>query len=239
MPQFTASNTSVKVPFGSRRSPPGSRCCAVLPSGAATTADLVSEFASFKSFMLGTLNTLQSQIHVLAKSVDRLEMQGRRKMLLLHGVQEQANEDLSQLMVRFVVDKLGVNEFTLKDIKRRHRMGQSRNNSDKPRPIIIKFEHAAIRDQVWFSKAKLKGSGATVLEFLTQSRRSTFIAAREKFGVNRCWTQEGIIHVLSPDNTRHRLTTIAELRSLQLETAKPVATSKAIPKARRAAGVKK
>ncbi|CAG9790297.1 unnamed protein product [Diatraea saccharalis] len=143
------------------------------------------------------------------------------------------------MMVGFIVDKLKISEFTLKDIKRCHRMGQSKNTSDKPRPIIIKFEQAAIRDQVWFSKAKLKGSGTTISEFLTQSRRSTFIAAREIFGVNRCWTQEGIIHIFSPDNTRHRLTTIAELQSLQLETAKLVATSKAVPKARRAAGVKK
>ncbi|CAG9790249.1 unnamed protein product [Diatraea saccharalis] len=201
------------------------------PNPSATASGLATEFATFKSFILDTLNSLQSQIHILAKSLDKLEMHSRRKILLLHGVQELEGEDPSQIAVKTVSERL-MSEFALQHIKRCHRMGRV-NNSSRPRPIIIKFHDKVIRDKIWFSKSRLKGTGTTLSEFLTHSRHNTFMAARERFGVNKCWTQEGTIHVLGINNTRHRITTIAELQSLEPEPAKPAAATKLAPKARR------
>lgn len=210
---------------------------------AASTTGLATDFSSFKIFVTHSLNALQSQIRMLSKTVDNLEMQGRRKMLMIHGVPEQDNEDLSQVVLKMATNSLKLEGFTLGDIKRCHRMGRPKTASKKPRPIIIKFQQIALRDHIWFEKSKLKNSGITISEFLTHSRHSIFMAAREKYGVNKCWTTAGNIYILGPDNSRRRIDDITALNVAEFESQKPVTAAKSpkkvVTKSRRIVTVKK
>ncbi|KOB65975.1 Uncharacterized protein OBRU01_21958 [Operophtera brumata] len=61
------------------------------PSPTITT--LAAEYASFKNFTLTALRALQEQVELAAQSIDQLEMRGRRKILLIHGVPEEQRED--------------------------------------------------------------------------------------------------------------------------------------------------
>ncbi|CAG9790291.1 unnamed protein product [Diatraea saccharalis] len=200
-----------------------------------TSSAIEVEFRSFKSFIVEVLNNLQRQLEVLAHNGDRLEMRSRRKMVLLHGVPESESEDTAQIVVQVVNNKFNHSTFKLSDIKRCQRMGQSAG-AHKPRPIIVKFHYVMLRDKLWFDKTKLKGTGITLSEFLTRTRHVTFMAARERFGLNKCWTREGYIYILGSNNSKHRISTMSELLKIEQALSKPAAViPKLLPKARRVA----
>ena len=58
-------------------------------------------------------------------------------------------------------------------------------------------------NQVWFAKTKLRDAMVTQSEFLTRSRQKTFLEARKRFGISKCWTRDDIIYVITPEGTRH------------------------------------
>lgn len=181
-------------------------------SGSPTTSSLASEFSTFRMFILSSLETVQHQIEFLANHVDRLDMRGRRKMILLHGVPEEKGENAASTAFNIVSKKLNVTECCDNSIARAHRLGNQVNN--RPRPLLIKFRDVSLRDKVWFSKSKLKGTGITQAEFLTKSRHVTFMKARQRFGVSKCWTRDGIINILAPDGTHHRIEYLLELDAI-------------------------
>lgn len=208
------------------------------PSGA--TAGITAEYASFKSFVVDMLNNLQQQLEALLDTVDSIEMRTRRKMLLLHGVSEEKNEDTPELTSDVIKTHLKISGFTVADIKRCQRLG--RPGSLKPRPILFKLLDTGVRDKLWFSKTHLKGTGITISEFLTKTRHDIFMAAREKFGVTKCWTREGCIYVQRPDNTRYRIYTANDLHKYDADVTeiKSTTVSKTTSsKTRRAAAIKK
>lgn len=176
------------------------------------SATLASEFATFRTFIIQAVSTIQQQVEVLAQSVDNLEMQGRRKILLMHGVAEDDQMDTEALLVNLVHDKLHLNDVTVSDIKRCHRMGRAL--VDKPRPILFKLSSTTVRDKIWFAKKYLKGTGITISEFLTKQRHDIFLAAREKYGVTQCWTLAGNVYVLGSDGERRRIVTMADLNRI-------------------------
>lgn len=190
------------------------------PTASTNPPDLAEEFASFRKFIVTALTGLQQQIAVLAQSVDNLEMRTRHKMLLFHGIAEGSKEDPVALVVGCIQDHLQVNNFGPHNLIRCHRMGQS--SGSKPRPLIVKFTDLASRRQVWAAKTKFKGTGVTVSEFLTRSRHEVFLAARDKFGLHKCWTNEGAIYVLTSNGERHRVSSVHDVKSLgQLEADRP------------------
>lgn len=185
------------------------------------TGTLADEFAVFKSFVLQSLKSFSQHIETLAREVDNMEMRSRRNMLLFHGIEEHKDEDPSKVVAETIKQRLKLN-FTSADIKRCHRMGRQ-SSGDKPRPVVVKLKTSELRNSVWSSKAKLKGTGITVSEFLTRSRHNTFMAARERFGITKCWTRDGYVYVLSSDGSRHRISTLAELDKVKSAgTEKPV-----------------
>ncbi|KAJ8704035.1 hypothetical protein PYW07_010227 [Mythimna separata] len=188
-------------------------------SSPVTISSLAAEFAMFRKFITQSLNSLQQQVELLARSVDHIEMRGRRKILLLHGVEEEQKEDTAKLIAKVICSKLQLSEFTVDDISRCHRMGRAVAN--KTRPILFKLRSPTVRDKVWFSKAKLKASGVTMSEFLTKPRHDVFLAARQRCGVSKSWTKAGCVYVLGPSGTRHRVESLAELDKIAPSSSEP------------------
>ncbi|XP_052754449.1 uncharacterized protein LOC128201457 [Galleria mellonella] len=173
-------------------------------------ADIASEFTIFKHMTLKSLQSLQHQVDLLAKEVDLQEMRGRRKILLLHGVSESDREDVNSVVCSVLVDQLKLVEFSTEHISRCHRMGRITTN-EKARPLLVKFRDINTRDMIWSNKTKLKGTNVSISEFLTKTRHDTFMAARQRFGVRKCWTRDGFVHVLGSDGVRHRISSMTEL----------------------------
>lgn len=177
-----------------------------------TTASLSAEFSSFRTFIMTALTTLQRQVEFLGREMDRLEMKRRRKMILLHGVEEEKAEDTNALVTSLFADHLDLPTFASSSIKFSHRLGKPSNNRN--RPIVVKFTEVDIRDKVWFAKTKLKGTGVTQSEFLTKTLHDTFVAARQRFGIRKCWTREGRIYIIAPDGSRHQVETYSDLEAI-------------------------
>lgn len=173
-----------------------------------TLPSLTADFNAFKSFITNALECLQQQVACLSRQVDHLEARSRRKMLVIHGVSEAMDEDTVALAID-VCRLRGKCNVSGADVNRCFRTGHSRGG--RKRPILVHFKSVTLRDEVWFAKTALKGSGIVISEFLTHPRYAAFMAARERFGVDKCWTREGVIVVLDAEGERHRITSLAEL----------------------------
>lgn len=174
-------------------------------------ATLASEFSTFRDIMWRMLAMLREQLQLLTSALDEQEMRSRRKVLLLHGVQEKSDEQIIHLIHGVVRDRLQLSDFQISDIDVGHRIGAKK---DKPRPILVRFKYLQAKTKVWASKTQLKGSGITITEFLTKPRQELFVAARKYFGMKSCWTADGFICIALPDKSRRKITSRPELNSL-------------------------
>lgn len=179
------------------------------PSDSITS--ISNEFRDFKTFVWQALSKLKSQVELLGHGFDRHETLMRRKVLLLHGVPEKPEENLRTVVTDIVTRNLKLEELRDNTLHVCHRLGPSRQ---KTRPILVRFFKVEHRQLVWDGKKQLKGSGITISEFLTQTRHQAFLAARKHFGVTKCWTTEGRIVILCPDNIRRKIETVSELNEL-------------------------
>lgn len=175
-------------------------------------AALTSEFKAFQSFVLDALKGFQYQVQALGDTIDQMEMHSRRKFLMLHGVPEQNNEELCRVIPDLLMNKLQLPDFSSDSLRSLQRIGHS--STGKPRPILLKFESVTIKNKIWHAKSGFKGTGYTLSEFLTKNRHKTFLSARERFGVNRCWTRNGNIIVCGSDGSRHHVRSMIDLDAI-------------------------
>ncbi|KAJ0182328.1 hypothetical protein K1T71_001697 [Dendrolimus kikuchii] len=195
-------------------------------------ATLAADFLTFKSFFLKSLQSLQDQMLKLSQSVDNLEMRSRRKILLLHGVPEEQQEDTADVIKNIVLTKFKLPDFKVDHISRCHRMGKYTATQSRPRPILFKLIDVSIRSKIWMAKTKLKGSGVTVSEFLTKYRHDLFMRVRQEFGVSKCWTRDGAIFTLGTDDKRHSISCLDDIKLIRHQTtAMPAPSVKEQPKA--------
>ena len=178
-----------------------------------------SQFSAFRSFVMTVLENLQKQVELLSRQYDELEMRSRKKMILLHGVPETDKEDAAACVSKLLADHLNIPEIGPESFSRCHRLG--RTGSERPRAFAVKFKDFSLRNKVWLAKTDLKGTGVTMSEFLTKCRHKTFLAARQRFGVSKCWTRDGVIIVLGSDGSKHRVVTTAELDMIPNSVSAP------------------
>lgn len=179
---------------------------------ASPTSHLAAQFTAFRAFVMSALEGLHLQVQLLSKQQDQFEMRSRQKILLVHGVPEEKKEKIASCVVNVLSSKLKLPDLSVDDISRCHRLGGA--SSEKTRAIVIKFRDISLRNKVWFSKTNLKNTGITLSEFLTKSRHETFTAARQHFGITKCWTKNGFIMIIGPDGNRYSITSSTELSNI-------------------------
>ncbi|CAG4959489.1 unnamed protein product [Colias eurytheme] len=177
-----------------------------------TNTSLAEDFSLFRNFVVSSITLLHKQISLLFKIQDQQEMRSRRKMLLVHGIGEEKDEDSSSILIKNLSYKMPDAGLSAASISKCHRIGTSKGN--KPRPILVKFRDQHIKNKVWMRKTALKNSGVTISEFLTKCRHDLFMAARQHFGVNKCWTRDGIIFVIGSNGKKHRVESSSDLNSV-------------------------
>lgn len=177
-----------------------------------TVRSLAAEFSSFKTFAWKSLGMLKSQIELLVQGLDRMDTHSRRKVLLFHGIEEDKDEDVVAKTLAIITNQMRLPSIDEKCLETCHRLGTKKQSGQ--RPVLVRFTLMQHRTSVWKTKTALKGSKLTLTEFLTKSRQDVFVAARSHFGVKKCWSSEGTIVILLPDNTRMKIYTMAELQHL-------------------------
>ncbi|PZC73314.1 hypothetical protein B5X24_HaOG209704 [Helicoverpa armigera] len=187
-----------------------------------TIASLSRDFTEFKCLIWKTMSALKMQVELLTVGLDRHEMSSRRRVLLLHGLPEQKDEDHVSRAVAVLTEEMKLPSVSAGDIASCHRLGV---DGSRTRPLLIRFQSHSLRSEVWRSKTALKGTGLVFSEFLTKPRHDAFVAARKHFGVKECWTSEGKILILLPDKSRRKIESPAELQQLIAQFPMPAAAT--------------
>ena len=104
----------------------------------------------------------------LNRAIDRHEQYSHKNCILVHGVNKSENED-TDVVVTETLNVLLQEKLTDIDIDRSHRIGTLKK-SKKSSPIIIKFARYNIRNRVFKNKKKLKDTGISKTESLSQKR---------------------------------------------------------------------
>lgn len=154
---------------------------------------------------------MKSQLELLVHGLDRQETASRRKVLLFHGIVESNDATVEDTVVKILHDQFKMLDVSPEHLSACHRLG---TNTSKPRPVMVRFASYKVRNLVWNAKTALKNSGITVSEFLTKTRHEIFTTARKHFGIKQCWSSEGKIVIILPDNSRRRIETMSELKPL-------------------------
>ena len=117
------------------------------------------EIAELKS----TINSLNVRLDKADRALDRQEQYSRRNCLLIHGIDEENQENTDEVVIN-VLKKEMDEEITHLDIDRSHRLGNRKLDKSKPRPIIIKFSRYNVRARIFKNKRKLEGKRTSVTE---------------------------------------------------------------------------
>ena len=155
-----------------------------------------------------TINRLEIEVSVLnimvselTSAVEKQEQYSRHNCLLLHGMNENKDEDTDKISLTTLNEILQL-ELTELNIERSHRIGKPKPNG-KPRLIIIKFVRYNVRRKVHERKKMFKGKKISITESLMAFRMSKLAEAREKYGFLNVWTSDG--HVLYKDGGKVNL----------------------------------
>ena len=142
-----------------------------------------------------TINRLENEVSVLnvkvselTSAVEKQEQYSCRNCLLLHGINENKDEDTDKISLNTLNEHLQL-ELTDLNIERSHRIGKPKPNG-KPRPIIIKFVRYNLRRKVHEQKKMFKGKKIPITESLTALGMSKLAEAREKYSFLNVWTSD-------------------------------------------------
>lgn len=152
-------------------------------------------------------------IRKLQSSLNNQEQYSRRNCLRIFGVAETDDENTDAIVCRIANHNLGV-ELRCDDIDRSHRVGRRtppHQGPSKPRAIIVKMTSYRHRQRLITNRKKLKGTGLSICEDLTDSNRSllhqAFLASKTKNSkIVSSWTQDGrvIVSVRTTDGKSMR-----------------------------------
>ena len=128
----------------------------------------------------------------LEESIDQQGQYSRRNCLLIHGVEENSNEDTDKLVLNIINNDLEI-DLTEVAIDRTHSIGNPKKKKKKVRPTIVKLVRYYDRKEVFSKKKHLKGKGISITQSLTSFGMKKLEEAREKYRFKNVWTIGGRI----------------------------------------------
>ena len=120
-----------------------------------------------KAVILNEITELRADF---ARRMDDSKQYSRRSCLVVTGVPEKAEENTDDIILNIAMQKLGIT-LELHEIAKSHRLGTIKESEDgqpKHRPVIAKFVSDRSRQKLFHQKKKLKGTGISIFENLTQ-----------------------------------------------------------------------
>ena len=108
------------------------------------------------------MSVLNVKVSELTSAVEKQEQYSHRNCLLLHGINENKDEDTDKISLNTLNENLQL-ELTELKIERSHRIGKPKPNG-KPRPIIIKFVRYNVQRKVHEWKKMFKGKKISITE---------------------------------------------------------------------------
>jgi hypothetical protein len=154
------------------------------------------------------VNSLKTELCSLKKTftreTDSLNQYYRRNNLRIFGLPESSDEDTDRLVLDLVNNKLGI-DLDATCIDRSHRVGRvpvRSAESDRPRPLLVRFISYRYRRLVMDKKSMLRGTNIVVREDLTPLRAAAFREAAHTHGIRNTWTRDGKVFCRTEDGGR-------------------------------------
>nr|CAH7757988.1 unnamed protein product [Callosobruchus chinensis] len=102
------------------------------------------------------------------RKIEQLQQFSKRCNLRVFGIPESNNEKCREVLHNVIKTKLKLTSITPEDIEMAYRCGSKKEGP--PRAILVRFYSAKMKNEVYFNKKNLKGSGITIREDLTATR---------------------------------------------------------------------
>ena len=119
------------------------------------------------------------------------EQYSRRYNIRIFGCNEEQGENCSEKVVELCKNNLDLNDFTVDNIDRCHRVGNPRVGG-KPRAIIVRLKSYEAKRSIMQAKRKLKGSSFFINEDLTRLNQNLYSTARKDcINVSSVWSLDG------------------------------------------------
>lgn len=148
------------------------------------------------------INSHENAIASLTTKNDYSEQIRKRNNLCFHGLLEGENEDILVEVVNFINVKLKV-PCEAFDIDCAFRIG--RENSKKPRGVLVSFVRNIKRNEVFNAKRYLKGTKFSIYEDLTSKNYELLGAAKRELGRDKAWSVGGKVYVWSVKHNKKML----------------------------------
>ena len=101
--------------------------------------------------------------------MDRQEQHSRRNCLLIHGIDEENQENTDEVVIIVLKQEMD-EEITHLDIDRSHCLGNQKLEKSKLQPTIIKFARYNVRAKTFKNKRKLKEKRPSITESLKKNK---------------------------------------------------------------------
>lgn len=167
------------------------------------SGDTAAKFELFETNIWESVRKIKEEVNKklndLECSMDEVKQKYNNKSLLLHGVPEKEDnlgdvDDMYRKFIQIAENKLQVHIEKV-DIFDCYRLGKNNKDKTRPRPLVIEFTHKWKRDEIYYSKRKLKGSQLMLTEFLTVCRLQIFKKCSQVYREG-CWTTNGRVVVI-------------------------------------------
>lgn len=184
----------------------------------AVNCDITKKFKDFEFSMMESLNTIKNEIAISTqkaeentKNITKLMNLRNSNVLIIHGIVEKpTNVDVYAEILSFLSERLEIN-ITKTEVNRCYRLGQK--DIKKCRPVVVEFVNKWRRDDVYYSKKKLKGTRIIITEVLMPHMVKLFKQIRQMLG-KAVWTQEGAIFIFQ-NNKKVEIHSEEEWRNIQ------------------------
>lgn len=169
----------------------------------------INELSTKVSELQESNMALKGRVVEMERKCDEHEQSSRNSNIRIFGLPYNGGEN-----IRLNIMDLFNNEFKVgikeADITKCYRV-KSRNPSDKPPAVIVRFSTDAARSSVFANRKNLKNSGIQIKEDLTKCRLLLLEGAVKKFTFRHAWCLNGNVYVRSSDNRVHRVNKASDL----------------------------
>lgn len=181
--------------------------------------DLTKTITEKLSGISSDLVDIKKSIEDLERKNLELEVENRRKNLIVFNIEERASEDIADIVRECIKNNTSV-DVTSSDVDVAYRIGKPVNN--KTRPIILKLTTQRLRDSILHKVRSLKNKNVAIYEDqpkkISDFRKKVYPLVKvlrgegkrvffsiDKFQVNGVvWTRQQVDEALSMINKRQR-----------------------------------
>lgn len=115
-----------------------------------------------------TVDSLKNENALLKDKLLTTQRNIKKNNIVIFGVPEQDNEDISEAVITLVEQNLGLT-LQITDFNNVYRIGTSREN--KSRAIVVEFSRNLVKQEIFKNIIKLKGSGISIAHDLIREER--------------------------------------------------------------------